>query len=117
MRQLPKPTLLRKLRKRSGLTQEELAFVIGVSDGQMSRYELGDQPPSGTVIVGSHIVFGAWADIAFVDFYQVREAAVLSNVRYLERHLVRRSDPRVDEKVMFLREILTKHGRINTNGT
>ena len=116
MAQLPKPTLLRKLRKGSGLTQEELAFLIGVSDGQMSRHELGDQAPSGTVIAGSHILFGAWADIAFVDFYQAREAAVLENVRYLERHLARRKDPRVDEKVTFLREILEKHGGAHPNG-
>jgi len=92
------------------LTQDEFAFVVGVSDGQMSRFELGDQAPSGTVIVGSHIVFGAWADVAFVDFYVARESAVLENVRYLSRHLSRRSDPPAIEKVAFLSAVLEKRG-------
>ena len=117
MAQLSRPTLLRKFRKRSGLTQEELGFLIGVSDGQMSRYELGDQPPSGSIIVGRHIVFGAWPDITFVEFYEGREKAVLENVRYLARYLARRKDSRVDDKVTFLRETLEKHGGIHANGT
>lgn len=41
---------LRERRKNKGLTQEELADRVGVSQGQISSYERGENEPTGTVL-------------------------------------------------------------------
>lgn len=41
---------LRKLRKEKGLTQKQLASLIGVRNSVISFYELGDRIPSPEVI-------------------------------------------------------------------
>lgn len=41
---------LRKLRKERNLTQQQLAELIGVKNGVISFYELGDRTPSPAVL-------------------------------------------------------------------
>jgi transcriptional regulator with XRE-family HTH domain len=49
---------LRSHRKRSGLTQKELAFLVGVkSDAQLSRFERFRRLPSAEMLIAFMIVF------------------------------------------------------------
>ena len=49
---------LRSHRKRSGLTQKELAFLVGVKSGaQLSRFERLKRPPSAETLIALMIVF------------------------------------------------------------
>ena len=48
-RSLPEPELRRLLRQRAGLSQEQVAEVLGVNRVAVSRYESGQRTPRGTV--------------------------------------------------------------------
>jgi transcriptional regulator with XRE-family HTH domain len=50
---------LRTHRRKSGLTQRELATILGhIAEGQVSRHELGDNIPTLAVALGYEIIFG-----------------------------------------------------------
>jgi transcriptional regulator with XRE-family HTH domain len=46
-RLLPEPAVRRLLRERAGITQEEVAQVLGVDRASVSRYEAGIRDPRG----------------------------------------------------------------------
>lgn len=48
-RSLPPPTVRRLLRERAGLTQSEVAGVLGVGRPAATRYETGTRGPRGEV--------------------------------------------------------------------
>ena len=47
-RPIPDPEVRRAIRSAAGLTQRELALVLGVDRATVSRYELGTRSPIGT---------------------------------------------------------------------
>jgi transcriptional regulator with XRE-family HTH domain len=49
-RRLPDPDACRLIRERAGLTQRELAGVIGVSRATVSRWESGRRIPRGPTL-------------------------------------------------------------------
>jgi predicted transcriptional regulator len=49
---LPPPPLRRLLREQAGLTQLEVAFVLGVGRPAVTRYESGARSPRGDVRLG-----------------------------------------------------------------
>ena len=46
---LPEPAIRRALREMAGLTQAELAAVLGVDRAAVSRYETGDRSPKAGI--------------------------------------------------------------------
>ena len=46
-RSLPNPAVARELRERAGISQDELAYVVGVSGAAVSRWESGKRTPTG----------------------------------------------------------------------
>lgn len=58
-----------KWRKGSGLSQYDVAALIGVSQSSISRYEQGERPPPLTVALGLYIVFGVEPDECYPDLY------------------------------------------------
>jgi len=49
-RQLPAPHLRRLIRRRSGVTQQEMALLLGVSRPSVTRWETGSRTPRGEVL-------------------------------------------------------------------
>lgn len=55
-------SLLRSWRRRTGLTQDDVAFLIGVRvASQVSRHESGERVPELRAVFGYKVVFGAGA--------------------------------------------------------
>lgn len=50
IRDLPPPAIRRALRVGAGLTEKDIASVLGVTHVTVSRYELGKRTPRGTVL-------------------------------------------------------------------
>lgn len=44
------PSLCRYVRQRAGLTQEEIAEVLGIDRSAVSRYESGQRTPTGPLL-------------------------------------------------------------------
>lgn len=78
---LHKVSLLRSCRRSTGLTQDDVAFLIGVRvASQVSRHESGEREPDLRLTLAYKLVFDASAqellpDIFFIVAQQVRSRA------------------------------------------
>ena len=62
---------LRRCRRRAGLSQEEVAFLLGCRDAAMvSRYENGTRRPSLETMLVYEVVFGAYAEQLFRGIFE-----------------------------------------------
>ena len=62
---------LRTYRKRSGLSQDEVAYLLGCQNGtKVSRYERFARKPSLETLFAYEVVFGAPARELFAGVYQ-----------------------------------------------
>ena len=71
---------LRTYRKRSGLSQDEVAFLLGCQNGtKVSRYERFARKPSLETLFAYEVVFGASARELFAGAYQKVEKKTLES--------------------------------------
>lgn len=77
MHHFPYPSYLRTHRKRWGLSQPELAALLGVrSASAISRYEQLTRRPSIDVLIGSEFIFGESARRLFPAVYAAIELKI-----------------------------------------
>ena len=82
---MPFPEKLAKLRKEKGLTQEELAKMVGVGIAQMRRYEKGASSPTLEVIKNMARTLGVSADELIFDEGERVPAARIMDKKLLEQ--------------------------------
>jgi transcriptional regulator with XRE-family HTH domain len=81
---------LRTYRKRSGLSQDEMAFLLGCQNGtKVSRYERFARKPNLETLFAYEVVFGASARELFAGVYQKVEKRILNRTQLLTRKLNR----------------------------
>lgn len=81
-------TYLRFLRRKSGLSQRELARILGtVTGGQISRHERSVSPPTLIAAFGYQIVFRKPVSEMFPGLYHTIEAGVAERLEAFEREL------------------------------
>jgi DNA-binding transcriptional regulator YiaG len=56
-RALPAPPVLRALREAAGLSEADVARVLGVSSVAVSRYERGQRTPRNARVVQKYVAF------------------------------------------------------------
>ena len=84
----PVGTYLRFIRRRSGLSQKQLAQILGtVSQGQISRHERSVSQPSLLVAFGYEAVFRQPVSEIFPGFYHTVETAINERMEELESRL------------------------------
>ena len=84
----PLPTYLKTYRKRSGLSQDELAFLLGCRSGaKVSRYEQFARQPNLSTVFAYEVIFRASACDLFAGIYRQVERATLARARQLARRL------------------------------
>lgn len=71
------PNRLWKARKRRGLSQKQVAFLIGKTIGEVSRYERGVRLPELQTILALEIAYGTPLRLLYEDLYE----QVLKEVR------------------------------------
>src|SRR5690348_4521899 len=65
------PNYLRTFRKRAGLSQGEVAFLLGCQDGhKASRYELRKRKPNLETVLAYELIFGAPARELFAGVFE-----------------------------------------------
>jgi transcriptional regulator with XRE-family HTH domain len=67
MKQLQASTRLKKLRKLNGLTQKQLANLIGVTQGTISKYESGEKEPRKEIRIKLARLFGVSVEWLFYE--------------------------------------------------
>ena len=84
----PLPNYLRTYRKRAYLSQDALAFLLGVKDGSVvSRYEGDLRTPSFETAIALEIIFGVPLRELFPGTYRKVEAEVLRRARLLREEV------------------------------
>ena len=82
------PNYLRKYRKRTGLSQEEVAFLSGCQAGvKFSRYERFLRQPTLENALACEVAFGVPVRVLFAGTYQKVERLVLTRARMLAEKL------------------------------
>jgi transcriptional regulator with XRE-family HTH domain len=103
---------LRTYRKRSGLSQEEVAFLLGCQNGtKVSRYERFARKPSLESLFAYEVVFGAPARELFAGAYQKVEKRISNRAELLARKVNRATPDRMaTRKLQILKAITSGSG-------
>lgn len=110
---MPYHAILRSLRVRWALSQEEIAELLDISQARISRYEKGEESPTFQAALGLQIIFGPAPRKLFPLAYAAVEEAVMARAAELERRLIEKSDSasaRKRELLTGMMERATKHG-------
>lgn len=89
---MPTNAVLRQLRAKWFLSQEELAELLNVDQGRISRYERAEECPTLAVALAFQVVFGPGPRTLFRSAYSSVEEAVMGRAAELERKLAGRND-------------------------
>lgn len=110
------PNYLRTYRKRAGLTQDEVAYLLGNESGtQVSRYEHFLRQPSLRTVVAYEAIFGASAQELFAGVAQQVARVTVSRAYALAEKLgYPRADALTARKLRFLEALLSGEGRIRS---
>jgi DNA-binding XRE family transcriptional regulator len=113
----PFKTYLRPFRRRWGLTQKELAFLIGAeSQTTVSRLEQLKRLPSLAAGIACLVVFDTSAPEMFPGLFADVQKAVLVRAAELYDELQGNPSPATRTKLDFLEKILAQAERIKNKG-
>lgn len=110
---MPFSEKLSKLRNERGLTQQDMAKLIGVGIAQMRRYEKGKSSPTLDVIKNIARTLGVSADELIFDKDERVAAAKILDRRLLEQfELISRLSPHDKEAVKIILESMIIKSRL-----
>ena len=103
------PNYLRTYRKRTGLSQRDIAYLLGGHDAaRVSRYEHFNSTPSLRIALAFVIIFQKTARELFSGEYQKVEKVVQSRARSFAARLATcKHDQSVDRKSAVLEKIIS----------
>jgi transcriptional regulator with XRE-family HTH domain len=105
------PNYLRANRKRLGLSQEEIAFLLGALNGaKVCRYERFVRQPSLETALACEVIFQKSIRELFLGLYKEIERDVIERARVLAHKTGRRpSSPQTLQKCQALGMIASNH--------
>jgi transcriptional regulator with XRE-family HTH domain len=68
-------------RKRRGLGQKQVAYLLGKTVDEISRYERGLRIPSLEIILGLELIYGVPARVLFKDMYEQLQAKISDRIQ------------------------------------
>jgi transcriptional regulator with XRE-family HTH domain len=103
------PNYIRRNRKRLGLSQRDIAFLLGWRDtSQPSRYEHFYKTPALSTALALAVIFQISVHDLFPGEKEQAENSVLKRAQVLETQLQRQSDGRrATAKLAILRDIIS----------
>ena len=103
---------LRTYRKRSALSQHEVAFLLGCGGGtKVSRYERSARRPNLETLFAYEVMFGAPARELFAGIYEKVEKRISRRAHFLTRNLSRATpNPMAARKLQILEAITSGSG-------
>ena len=107
MSQRKLPNYVRASRKKAGLSQDDLAFLLGCGSGtKVSRYELFRRQPGLPTVFALEAIFGKPARELFAGVYQHAEQQTAERARRLIQRLNKhRVDAQLQRKLVLLQTI------------
>jgi transcriptional regulator with XRE-family HTH domain len=104
------PNYLKTFRKRTGISQDDLALLLGAKSGaKVSRYERCSRRPALETALAYEVIFRVPVKHLFAGLYQKVEKRVTKRVQRLARRLARTaSDQTTLRKLAFLHALLSE---------
>ena len=100
---------VRSHRRRWGLTQRELALLVGLATATaISKIEKSKRAPTAATIIACGIVFGIPPDEIFPSLHEEIEQAVLASAAMLRDQLLGQTDALSVRKCALLDQILAR---------
>lgn len=110
----PAPNYLRRERRATCLTQEELAYLVCCRCPiQFSRIERGLRVPSLRIVLASEILFGKPTRAVFPYLYDAAEECVVGRAYRLFQRLEKNQSRRARRKKEFLQAVLGRAVTLN----
>jgi transcriptional regulator with XRE-family HTH domain len=88
---------------RWGLSQRELATILGVSESALSLCETQERPPTVNLLIGTEVIFGQSARDAFPALYAHTERNIMRRAAAFSKRL----EHERDDVAKMKRELLT----------
>jgi len=104
----PLSTYLLSLRKRSGLSQSDLAMLLGIDGSALCKFESLSRRPTIELAVGVEVIFGHPTKEVFPAFYGEIEKAVVDRACRLRGRYTARPKPATSTKLRTLDEIIAR---------
>lgn len=105
----PPINFLRIYRKRSPLTQADIAFLMKLSDySNISRYEKGQRSASIEFLLTYHFLFATSIESFFEPQSEITRSGLLERIEPLIKHLKSESNPNNDTRIKFLEQVFIR---------
>jgi transcriptional regulator with XRE-family HTH domain len=91
-----------------GLSQRELASLLGISESALSFCETQSRQPTVNVIVGAEVIFSQTARETFPALYAQIERDVMRRAAIFSEQLEKNSDKIASMKQRLLDEMITR---------
>ncbi|MBV9990046.1 MAG: hypothetical protein JOZ72_02030 [Alphaproteobacteria bacterium] len=92
----------------AGLTQPELAWLLGITESALSKFESLALAPTKNLIIGVQVIFGQDVRQAFPALYAQSERNVMRRAAAWSVELERRSDAASKRKRQFITEMIQR---------
>src|SRR5665213_3140287 len=109
------PSYLHTLRKRWGLSQPDLASIIGVTGSALCRFENRSRRPTAELIIAAEVIFGHGAKDVFPAFYRDIERLIVDRARTQHKRLESETEPAARGKLRLLTEIIERASQAKLN--
>jgi transcriptional regulator with XRE-family HTH domain len=104
------PNYLRTFRKRAGLSQKDVAFLLGcTNESKASRYERFVREPTLTTALACEALFGVPLSELFAGMYDDASESVIARARSLIEQIEKQPESALDRKRKFLEALLSKN--------
>jgi transcriptional regulator with XRE-family HTH domain len=98
---------------RRGLTQPELASLLGVTESALSKFETQALAPTKNLILGMEVIFGKSACEVFPALYAQTERNIMRRAAAFSERLQDMPDEVSVQKRQFLSEMIERAGANN----
>jgi transcriptional regulator with XRE-family HTH domain len=95
------------------LSQQELAALLDVHQGRVSRYEDGSEYPPLLTALALQVIFNRQPSLAFASIYAMAEERVMLRAAALEKTLRGNTDPASKRKLHLLENIVARATNVN----
>ncbi len=102
------PNYLRTLRMHAGLTQPELAGLLGVTESALSKFESQALAPTKNLIIGVQVIFGKDARQAFPALYAQSERTIMRRAAAFSVRLEALLDAASKRKLRLLSDMIQR---------
>lgn len=109
------PSYLHTLRKQSGLSQPDLATLLGITGSALSRFENLSRRPSAELIIGAQVIFGHSPKDVFPAFYRDIERTIVARARAQHGRVESETAPATREKLQLLTDIIERASQTTLN--